>query len=236
MGAAMDARHRVSTWNGCASLAATLLVGFMTAWPHVLVAQSPEAADGAVRVGDLWIYETRNEVTGLPAEGYTEMVAQVSPKEVVVNRTFREPVYRWPQNYIVTYDHDWNVVDRFDWKFKPNDGLGFRAPLSVGKTWQAEFDAQDLQTTRRTYRGTSASKVVGQETITTGAGTFDTFKIDQQARWLDPRDLARIWEFQVVSWYAPQINHWVRQTKLLKFAKRVRYSTSEELADFTRKL
>lgn len=218
-----------------AALPAILLVG-LAVGPRLVGAQSQEAADGAPRIHDLWIYDTKNEVTGLPAEGYTEMVAQVSPKEVVVNRTYREPVYRWPQNYIVTYDHDWNAIDNFAWKFKPNDGLGIRMPVNIGKTWQAEFDAQDLHTTRRTYHGTSSSKVVVQETITTDAGTFDTFKIEQQARWLDPLDPARMWELQRVSWFAPQINHWVRRTNLLKFEKRLRDNTTEELVEFNRDL
>jgi hypothetical protein len=212
-----------------------LLVGLMAVWPRILVAQSPDS-DGATRVGDLWIYETKNEVTGFPAEGYTEMVAQVSPNEFVINRTFREPVARWPQSYIVTYNHDWDIIDNFDWKFKPSNGLGVRMPLSVGKTWQAEVDAKNLHTTRRTYRGTSSSKVVSQETTTTDAGTFDTFKIEQQARFLDTNDPARMWEFQIVSWFAPQMNHWVRRTIMSKFEKRLRDNTTEELADFVRKL
>jgi hypothetical protein len=219
-------------------LLTSLLLGSLISWPHLLVAQSQsqEEADGAPRVRDLWIYDTKNEVTGLPGEGYTEMVTEVSPKEVVVNRTYREPVYRRPQNYIVTYDHDWNVIDNFDHKFKSNDGMGVRMPLSIGKTWQAEFDAQDLHTTRRIYRGTSSSKVVAQEMITTDAGTFDTFKIEQQGRWLDPLDPSRMYELQIVSWFSPQINHWVRRTTLIKFEKRVRENTTEELVDFNRKL
>jgi hypothetical protein len=216
------------------ALPAILLVG-LAVGPRLVVAQSQEEA-GAPRVGDLWIYDTRNEVTGLPSEGYTEMVAQVSPKEFIVNRTFREPVQRWPQNFILTYGHDWDVIDSYNHKFKPNDGLGVRMPLGIGKTWQAEFDAQDLHTTRRTYRGTSSSKVEAQEKITTDAGTFDTFKIEQQARWLDPLDPARMWEYQIVSWFAPQINHWVRRTTLIKFEKRLRENTTEELANFNRKL
>ena len=225
-----------------AALPAILLVG-LAIGPRLVVAQSQEEADGALRIGDLWIYETKNEVTGLPAEGYTEMVAQVSTKEVIVNRTYRfpvisygAPVQRSPQNSIYTYDHDWNLIDDYLWKFKPNNGLGVRLPLSVGKTWQAEFDAQDLHTTRKIYRGTSSSKVVAQETITTDAGTFDTFKIEHQARWLDPLDPASMWEFQVMSWFAPKINHWVRRTNLLKYEKRPRENTSEELADFIKKL
>jgi hypothetical protein len=217
------------------ALSAILLLG-LAVGPRLVVAQSQEEADSAPRIHDIWVYGTKNEVTGLPAEGYTEMVAQVSPREFVVNRTFREPVARWPQSYIVTYDHDWDVVDNYDWKFKPNNGLGVRFPLSVGKTWQAEFDALNLHTTRRIYRGTSTSKVVAQEMITTDAGTFDTFKVEQQARWLDPIDPGKMWEFQIVSWFAPQINHWVRRTTLIKFEKRMRENTTEELSDFSKKL
>jgi len=239
MGAPTDPLCFANRGKSCGIFLGTaLLLGSLISWPHLVVAQSQssDGTGGPPQIGDLWIYDTKNEVTGLPSEGYTEMVAQVSPKEVVVNRTFREPVYRWPQSVIVTYDHDWNSIDNLAWKFKPNNGLGIRMPLSVGKTWQAEFDAQDLHTTRRTYRGTSSSKVVAQETITTDAGTFDTFKIEQQARWLDPLDPARMWEAQIVSWFAPQINHWVRRTNLIKFEKRLRDNTSEELTDFHRKL
>jgi hypothetical protein len=239
MGAPTDPFCFANRGKSCGIFLGTaLLLGSLISWPHLVVAQSQssDGTGGPPQIGDLWIYDTKNEVTGLPSEGYTEMVAQVSPKEVVVNRTFREPVYRWPRSVIVTYDHDWNSIDNLLWKFKPNNGLGIRMPLSVGKTWQAEFDAQDLHTTRRTYRGTSSSKVVAQETITTDAGTFDTFKIEQQARWLDPLDPARMWEAQIVSWFAPQINHWVRRTNLIKFEKRLRDNTTEELADFHRKL
>jgi hypothetical protein len=224
-----------------AGFSIAIVVGLVAAWPHLVVAQSPPS-DSTIRVGDLWIYDTKNEVTGFPAQGYTEMIARVSPKEVIVNRTLSPPiltpvdaVLRRPQNSLFTYDHDWDLIDDFLWKFKPNDGLGVRLPLSVGKTWQAEFDAQDLHTTRRIYRGTSSSKVVAQETIATDAGTFDTFKIEQQARWLDPTDPARMWEYQIESWFAPELQHWVRRTTQIKFEKRVRENTTEELANFIKK-
>jgi len=224
-----------------ASFSIAIIVGLAATWPHLLVAQSPDS-DNAIRVGDLWIYDTKNEVTGFPAQGYTEMIARLSPKEVIVNRTLTPPiltpveaVFRWPQNSIFTYDHNWNLIDDFLWKFKPNNGLGVRLPLSVGKTWQAEFDAQDLHMTRKTYRGTSSSKVTAQESITTDAGTFDTFKVEQQARWLDPTDPARMWEYQIESWFAPELNHWVRRTTQIRFEKRVRENSTEELANFIKK-
>ena len=68
-----------------------------------------------------------------------------------------------------------------------------------------------------------------------GCRTFDTFKIEQQARWLDPTDPARMWEYQIESWFAPELQHWVRRTTQIKFEKRVRENTTEELANFIKK-
>src|SRR5258708_14679604 len=117
MGAPRDPSSFATRGKSCGIfLGAALLLGSLISWPPLVVAQSQssDGTGGPPQIRDLWIYDTKNEGTGLPAEGYTEMVAQVSPKEVVVNRTFREPVRRWPQNYLVTYDHDWNVIDRWD--------------------------------------------------------------------------------------------------------------------------
>ena len=237
MGAPMDTPQLISARTGYRILSAALLVGSLAVWPHLLVAQSspPDGTGGPAQVGDRWVYDTKNEVTGYPDESFTEMVTKVAPNEIIMNLTFREPVHRLPRAVIVTYDHDWNGIDNLVWKFKPNNGLGIRLPLSAGKTWRAEFDAKNLDTGVN-YRGTSLSKVVAQETITTSAGTFDTFKIEQQARYFRAADPAKMWESQVVGWFAPQINHWVRRTILTKFDKRTRSNTSEELADFSRNL
>jgi hypothetical protein len=214
--------------------AIAVMVGLVAGWPHLLVAQSPENSDGPVKVGDRWVYEIKDEITGYPKGGYTDMVTEVSPREIVLNRTFREPVYGWPESLLITFDRDWDAIDNLLWKFEPNNGQGIRLPLTLGKIWQAEFDAKNLET-GTTYRGMNSSKVVGREPITTPAGTFDTFKIEHKTRQISPSDASKIWENEVVIWYAPQINHWARQTILALFEKRTRGNVSEELADYTRK-
>jgi hypothetical protein len=210
---------------------AVLLVAVATVWPHVLVAQSPEETAGTVRVGDRWVYDTRDEMTGYPKETYVEVVTEVSPRETMVNVTLSGN----SASAIITYDHDWNCIDSLIWKFKPNDGQGIRLPLTVGKTWRSEFEAKNTQTGAN-YKGSSSSKVVAQENITTPAGTFETFKIERQVRQFNTADPARFTEIQVVTWYAPQINNMVRRKTVVKFEKRTRSSNSEELADFTRNL
>jgi hypothetical protein len=206
-----------------------VIVGLAVGWPHLLVAQSSEEADGPVKVGDRWVYEIRDEITGYPKGGYTDMVTEVSPREIILNRTFREA-----ESVLITFDRDWDAIDNLLWKFEPNNGQGIRLPLTLGKTWQAEFDAKNLDT-GATYRGTNSSKVVGREPTTTPAGTFDTFKIEHKSNLISPSDASKIWENEIVVWYAPQINHWARQTILAIFEKRTRLNVSEELADYTRK-
>jgi hypothetical protein len=211
-----------------------VMVGLAAGWPHLVVAQSSEGADAAVKVGDRWVYEIRDESTGYPRDGYTDIVTEVSPREIIVNRTIREPVSRWPASVLITFDRDWNTIDSLLWKFEPNNGQGIRLPLTLGKTWQAEFDAKNLDS-GTTYKGTSSSRVIGREPITTEAGTFETFKIEHKSQHIDVSDASKIWENEIVVWYAPQINHWVRQTILVVFEKRTRLNISEELTDFTRK-
>jgi hypothetical protein len=212
-------------------LCSVLLFGLAAAWPFVLVAQPVDETDGTVRVGDRWVYDTRDEMTGYPKETYVEVVTEVSPKETLVNLT----VSGNSASAILTYDHDWNCIDNLIWKFKPNDGQGIRLPLAVGRTWRSEFEAKNTQTSAN-IKGSGSSKVVAQENITTSAGTFETFKIERRVTQFSTTDAARHTEIQVVTWYAPQINNVVRRKTVVKFEKRIRSSGSEELADFTRNL
>jgi hypothetical protein len=217
-----------------ASFAFAVIVGLVAGWPHLLVAQSPEEAAGPVKIGDRWVYEIRDETTGYPRSGYTDMVTEVSPREIVLNRTFRQPIDGSPASLLITFDRDWDAIDNLLWKFEPNNGEGIRRPLTLGKNWQAEFDAKNLDT-GATYKGTSSSKVVGREAITTPAGTYDTFKIEHKSQQISPSDASKMWENEAVIWYAPEINHWARKTILVVFERRTRLNISEELADYTRK-
>jgi hypothetical protein len=205
------------------------LAGLAALWPLVLVAQSPDQANDGVRVGDRWVYDTKDEITGFPKETYTQIVTEVSKDQIVTSLTFRGK----PGSSLITFGSDWGVVDNALWKFKPNNGQGIPLPLAVGKEWRSQFEAKNTQNGTN-LKGSTLSKVVAKETSTTSAGTFDTFKIGGQAREFNTADPSRISETEVETWFAPQINRWVRRTILIKIDKRVRTNTSEELADFSR--
>jgi hypothetical protein len=132
-------------------------------------------------------------------------------------------------------DYDLNRIDDSVWKYKSNDGQGVRLPLAVGKTWRFEYIATNMQN-GAVLRSTSVSKVVAQETVTTPAGTFETFKIERKVTQYNAADAAKESRTDIVIWYAPTINRWVRRTFATRIEKRVRSSGSEELTDFNRKM
>jgi hypothetical protein len=82
---------------------------------------------------------------------------------------------------------------------------------------------------------TGESKVVGEEKVTTGAGTFDTFKIETRMRQVNSNDQTKASAINAVLWYAPSVNRWVRRTYKLQIEGRLRDSNKEELTDYSRK-
>jgi hypothetical protein len=63
----------------------------------------------------------------------------------------------------------------------------FDLPLAVGNEWRHQFTASNTQTGNNT-KASSLIKVVEQETVTTPAGSFETFKIDQQIKNVNVKD------------------------------------------------
>jgi hypothetical protein len=198
-------------------------------WPQILSAQSPNESTDPVRVGDQWVYDTKDEITGYPKDTFSEIVTEVSPKEIIVSTTFSGK----DLSILVVYDHDWNRLENPVVKFKPNDGQGVRLPLSVGKEWRTEYDERN-RGNGAAFRAVAVSKVVAQETVTTPAGTFETFKIERRIKHFNSSNPSRPAESQTVFWYAPEVNHWVRRTYQTKIDKRTRFNMSDELTDFSR--
>jgi hypothetical protein len=199
-------------------------------WPCVLAAQSPEAPNAGVQVGDRWVFDRSDEMTGFPKDTYTRIVTAVSEKEIITNFYVRGN----SANTIMIFDRDWGLIDNSTVKYKPNNGQGIQLPLAVGKSWRAEYDEKNNNTGANMH-GSAISRVTAQESLTTSAGTFDTFKIETLIKAFPPSDPSKQWEYQIVRWYAPQINFWVREKYLAKFDKRTRVSTSTELVDFSQK-
>ena len=88
-------------------------------------------------------------------------------------------------------------------RFDPHS-LGLQFPLAVGKQWSGTCRRFDQGRLVGTYAG--AYKVAGVETVTTPAGTFQTFRVEGQTHEL--RAPTRLWHF--THWYAPEVRMEVR--------------------------
>ena len=207
-----------------------LFMGLMALWPRVLVAQPVERPNEEVQVGDAWVYDNKDAITGLPISTYTSLVAEVSPKEIVTNLIFKGNNNRG----LVVFDHDWNRIMINNEKFNPNDGHGVQWPLAVGKEWRQVYTTSNTQTGVNT-KSSSLAKIVTQETVTTPAGTFETFKIERQIKEYNVADPSRYRDMQMLMWFAPQINHWIRRTFIIKQEKRTVGNTVDELVQIIRK-
>jgi hypothetical protein len=192
---------------------------------------SAQLADVAsVLPGDRWVYEVKDEITGDVKLTTTVVVLDVSENEINTRLSVRG-VERPRQ---VVFDRNWSRIDDSVWKYRPSDGTGIKAPLHVGKEWRFDNKATHFQN-GTAMNITGQSKVVGEEKITTSAGTFDTFKIETTIRQVNSNDQTKAATVNSALWYAPSINRWVRKTYKVQIEGRLRDSNTEELTDYSRK-
>ena len=176
--------------------------------------------------GDHWIYEVRDEITGTITAANTGVVTDVTAAEI------RERTKIAGVESLVVYDRSWNVISAVDWKCSPNDGTGIRMPLAVGKTWT-------FQSSRAgrgyAYSRSGTSKVLNRETVTTKAGTFETFDIETTLTERTVNDPTSKYETSLQTWYAPAIDHWVKRSVVTRSDGRLRDKIMVELVEYGRR-
>jgi hypothetical protein len=191
-----------------------------------VVAQVGDLA--GVLPGDRWVYEVKDEITGDLKRTTTVVVLDVSEKEINTRMSVRGAA----RPFETVFDRNWNRIDDGIWKFRPSDGAGVQTPLQVGKEWR--FENKSTHANGTALSTTGQSKVVGEEKVTTSAGTFDTFKIETRMRHVNANDQTKASTVNATLWYAPTVNRWVRRTYETRIEGRVRDSHTEELTDYSR--
>jgi DUF3108-like len=208
-----------------------------------LTAQTPNAAPAPaasetaaqetmedLQVGDHWTYELRDDVSGDVKSTLTNTVTDVSTSQI--NSRFGK--LGTSNTGYQTYDHSWNLMENGVWRNRPNDGTGIQLPLAVGKAWS--FKSTDLNNTAgASWKRSGTSKVVAQESITTSAGTFDTFKIETSIEVQSTSDPTKKIQTVQQTWYAPSIDHWVKRSSVSRSATRVIDKNSIELVEYGRR-
>ena len=185
---------------------------------------------GPIRVGDRWSYDIKDALTGDLRLAVTIVAAEVNEKEI----TTRTSVRGKDRPNTIVFNSDWGRIDDGIWKHRPSDLLGIKKPLQVGKQWRAEGNSTNVQT-GVAMQTAGLAKVVGQEQITTPAGTFDTFRVELTVRQINTKDQTKSTTLTVVAWYAPAINRWARKNTEVRFEGRLRDSFSDELTEYSRK-
>ncbi len=182
------------------------------------------------QVGDHWTYEFRDDISGDVKSTLTQIVTDVSGSEIGV----RNNTLGTSNAGYQTFDRSWNLINSGNWRYRPNDNTGIRAPLAVGKTWS--FKSDDLNSTAGSNgKRSGTSKVIAQESVTTPAGTFDTFKIETSFRIQSANDPTKKVQAVLQTWYAPAIDHWVKRSFISRSDGRVRASNSLELIEYGRR-
>jgi len=182
------------------------------------------------RPGDRWIYEVRDEITGTITATRENVVTEVTPREIAV----RYKYLGTNNEGLNIYDRSWNVVEDRPWRYSPHDGTGIQSPLAVGKTWPVQTNNIN-SANGNVWRRSGTSKVIGQESATTKAGTFETFKIETTFTGSNVNNPTLKNEVTSITWYAPAIDHWVRRTFVSKANNHLQISTVIELIEYGRK-
>ena len=182
------------------------------------------------RPGDRWTYEVRDEITGSVTATRENVVTEVTPTEISV----RFKNLGTNNEGFSVYDRSWNLVQDRPWRYSPHDGSGIQSPLAIGKTWPVQTNNIN-SANGNVWKRSGTSKVVGQESVTTKAGTFDTFKIETTFTGRNVNNPTLKNEVTALTWYAPTIDHWVKRTFVSRADKHLQISNSIELVDYGRK-
>jgi hypothetical protein len=182
--------------------------------------------------GDHWTYEIRDEITGNVTATRENVVTEVTPGAITIR--FRTVGAGNKEDGFSIYDRSWNMVEARPWRYSPNDGTGIQSPLAVGKTWPVRTNNIN-SANGAVWRRSGVSKVVGEESVTTKAGTFETFKIETTFTGTNVNNPTLKNEVTSTTWYAPAIDHWVRRTFVSRANKHLQIDDLIELIEYGRK-
>jgi len=184
--------------------------------------------------GDHWIIEIRDEISGT-INTATNVVTEVTPKDISLRVDVVRPDHTSSEGLVIL-DRSWNIIRNNRWQYFPYDGnVGVQTPLTVGKTWAFQFTAVNNTARAAAWKWSGASMVVGQETVTTKAGTFDTFKIETRSSSTNIHDPTHTEELVSQTWYAPVIAHWVKSSRIFRTDNHLQSNSTSELVEFARK-
>ena len=180
--------------------------------------------------GDHWTYEVRDEITGTISATRENVVTDVTPTEISVR-------YKNLRN------------NKTGFTSTTGHGTCSRTPVEILTRMTAAasnrrspsakpgpYATNNINSTNgNIWKRSGTSKVVGQESVTTKAGTFDTFKIETTFSATNVNNPTLKNEVTSLTWYAPAIDHWVKRSFVSKANGHQQINTMIELLEYGRK-
>jgi hypothetical protein len=214
------------------------LIAVFTIWASIHLAEDDSARPGVmqiasmgeVAIGDYWIYELKDELSG----------AIIQTRKVIVTEVSNSEIGTWlydtktGQSRDIVYDRSWNIVHDWPNRYSPNSGTGFQFPLKLNGKWEASVNEVN-RNTEEIWKISVASRVTGQENVTTKAGTFPTYRIDTTQIVRDVQNPTEKSEISTRTWFCPDINHWVRRNFVRREDGLIIRNQTYELVQYGRK-
>lgn len=181
-------------------------------------------------VGDHWTYDIRDEITGDFKSTIVQTITDVTATEISIRVT----ALGNNNTSFLTFDRAWNLKNNGVWRYTPNDGSGVANPLAPNKTWALK-STEVNSSAGAMWKRSGTSKVLGQESITTRAGTFDVLKIQTTIHLQNSNDPTKKLEVVQLTWYSTAVNHWVKRMGETRIDGKLREKSSAELVEYGRR-
>jgi hypothetical protein len=214
-----------------------ILAGVVLALSGAVCAQTIEQP--AVKSGDTWLYRltTERAPNGWLQTHSEFLVERVTPSAIYFN--VKQQGSSQPPN-AVFMGRDWSMVRNVNGKETiVNQPLAF--PLTVGKTWEIDFEEQQPNRQFKSQTWNRKFTVVGYEMAEVPAGKFRALKVESEGRWVaelapsqnvvqgaqtDANGASLVSQVRNVPagtkatgrsyaalWYAPEIKRWVKSVE-----------------------
>jgi hypothetical protein len=191
-------------------------------------AQRPDMADLAV--GDHWTYDVKDEIAGTIVLTRKFVVTDISGDQIAT----RVDVVNREQSGSIVYDGHWNILRDGANRYSPNSGTGIQSPLKLNAEWKTTADEVNGNN-GNVWKIAVSSRVTGQESVTTKAGTFDTFTIETTQAVRSTKNPSGSAQIMIRTWFSPEVNHWVRRNFLRRVGGLIVSNETIELVEYGRK-
>lgn len=182
-----------------------------------------------VAVGDHWNYDVRDEIAGTALPTRNVIVTDISGGQVAT----RVDVGNGRSGSMV-FDKSWNILRDGANRYSPNSGTGVQLPLKLNAEWKTAADELNGNN-GNVWKIAVSSRVTGQESVTTKAGTFDTYTIETTQAVRNTKDPAANAQVFIRTWFSPEVNHWVRRNIVRRVGGLVVLNETVELTEYGRK-